>query len=171
MNALSKRLPTALIGLVSLGLAAGCGARHEEPAEDLLPAYVFNRINDDDLARAVDGLRSWSEEQAGGDRQALYEKVEILPPTPTVQPYGVGVYQQEMRLPVILTTGPGWSKLSPADKEARVADAFREAARRLGELDRKPQLLPTLTVQTPQGFEIAWMNDLDAGGKNVHGDD
>jgi hypothetical protein len=171
MNKISTHRPTCLVGLVALALAAGCRARHGEPGGDLPPAYVFDRINDEGIARAVEGLRSWGEEQAGGDRQALYQKVEILPPTPTVQPYGVGVYQQEERLPVILTTGPGWSNLSAAEKEARVADAFREAARRLGELDREPPLLPTLTVQTPQGFELAWVNRLDPDKKNVHGDD
>jgi hypothetical protein len=170
MNMNSRRLRTPSLGLAALALVAGCRPIHEQP-QGLPPAYTFNRIEDPDLLRAVEEVRGWAAEQSGAGEQALYSKIEILPPVPTVQPYGVGVYQQEVRLPVILTTGPGWKGLSPDEKEAKVADAFREAAERLSPLNRGPLLQPTLTIQTPEGIELSWVNHLDVGGKNVHGDD
>jgi hypothetical protein len=89
----------------------------------------------------------------------------------TVQLYVVGLYQQEPRLSVILTTGPDWSGLRPAEKETKVAQAFREFSTLLGRLKREPALRPTLLVQTPQGMELAWINHLDPTGKNVNGDE
>jgi hypothetical protein len=89
----------------------------------------------------------------------------------TVQPYGVGAYQQEPRLPVILTTGPGWAALKPPEKEEMAAQAFQDFSERLQALQREPPLQPTLTIQTSQGMELAWINHLDPSGKNVHGDE
>ena len=86
-------------------------------------------------------------------------------------PYGVGAYQQEPRLPAILTTGPGWASQEPEEKEAAAAQAFRKLSLGLEALKLDPPLRPTLTIQTASGLELAWINDLVEGRKNVHGDE
>jgi hypothetical protein len=162
------------IGLAALSLAcliaSGC-RRPQAAAEALPPAYTSNQITDPALRQVAGEIQTWAAQQAGAGRQPLYSQAEVLPPTQTVQPYGVGAYQQEPRLPVILTTGPGWTTLQPAEKEAMVAQAFRDFSERLQALKRQPALRPTLTVQTPQGMELAWINQLDPSGNNVHGDE
>jgi hypothetical protein len=160
---------------VLVAAVAGCSppAPPVPPPEgnELPPAYPQNQITDPHLLEVTDGFKAWAlAQRAGKPEQPLYQRVEVLPPAQTVQPYGVGAYQQEPRLPVILTTGPGWDGLRPADREERVAAAFKEITARLAALRRQPALQPTLTVQTPQGLVLAWINHLDSGGKNLHGD-
>ena len=101
----------------------------------------------------------------------LFRRVEVPPPTRTVLPYGVGAYQQEPRLPAILTTGPGWASQEPEEKEAVAAQAFANLSQALEALKLDPPLRPTLTIQTPSGLELAWINDLIEGRKNIHGDE
>jgi hypothetical protein len=151
--------------------ASGC-QRTPGPAEQALPpAYTSDQINDPALRGIARDIQTWALQQVGAGGQKLYGRAEVLPPVPTVQPYGVGAYQQEPRLTVILTTGPGWAGLQLAEKEAKVAQAFRDFSERLQTLKREPPLRPTLTIQTPQGMELAWINHLDPSGKNVHGDE
>ena len=165
------------IGLIALTIACSVisGCRQTPPdrpaGKALPPAYLGNRIDDPALREAAEQIRTWAIQQVGARGQPLYSRAEVLPPVPTVQPYGVGVFQQELRLPVIFTTGPGWAVLRPDDKEKTVAEAFREISERLQTLKREPALRPTLTVQTPQGMELSWINHLDPSGKNVHGDE
>jgi hypothetical protein len=141
------------------------------PVGTLPPAYTSNQITDPALLEAAEGLKTWGANQPSADGKSLYSRVEVLPPVPIVQPYGVGVFQQELRLPVILTTGPGWAGLKHSEKEAAVAQAFNHISDVLKALGGKTPLQPTLTVQTPQGIELTWINRLDPNGKNVHGDD
>jgi hypothetical protein len=150
------------------------GCRRAAPApppQALPPAYTSNQIVDPALARVAEQIKSWAAQQLGAGRQALYSHTEVLAPVQTVQPYGIGAYEQELRLPVILRTGPGWAALAPEDKEAKVAAAFRHLSEQLQAVKREPPLRPTLTVQTPQGMELAWVNHLEPNGKNVHGDE
>lgn len=149
---------------------AGC-ERAPAPQGELPPAYTSNRITDPALGEASDQIHAWAQKRTGAEGKPLYGKVEVLPPAPIVQPYGVGVFQQETRLPVIFTTGPGWDNLTPAEKEDAVALAFRELSERLLAVKHEPPLKPTLTVQTPEGLELSWINHLDPEEKNVHGDD
>ncbi len=170
------------MGLLGIALtmpwvvAAGCD-RSRAPAErpaaagELPPAYTFNQINDPALRQVAEEIKTWASQQKGSGTRPLYSRVEVLPPARIVQPYGVGVFQQELRLPVILTIGPGWSALKAGEKESAVAGAFNELSRRLQAMERQPAPRPTLTVQTPQGMELSWINRLDASGKNVHGDE
>jgi hypothetical protein len=165
----------------------------------LAPAYVRSQINDPKLRALAQEFKTWvllqrttarppeppprprpefptgtTQQQPAGTRTnsaPLFSRVEVLPPTPTVLPYGVGAYQQEPRLPAILSTGPGWAIQQPEEKEAVAARAFRELAGRLEALQLDPPLRPTLTIQTPSGLELAWINDLVAGRKNIHGDE
>ncbi|HTU88780.1 MAG TPA: hypothetical protein VMF69_01670 [Gemmataceae bacterium] len=165
------------IGLIALtmvcSVVSGCRRTPpDRPAEEALPpAYLRNRINDPSLHEAAEQIRTWALQQIGAGGQPLYSRAETPPPVQTVQPYGVGVFQQEPRLSVILTTGTGWDGLKPAEKEAKVTQAFREFSKLLGGLKREPALRPTLIVQTPQGMELTWINHLDPSGKNVHGDE
>jgi hypothetical protein len=165
----------AVVSLVPIGLvllvAAGCRREAPAPPKALPPAYTSNQIVDPALRQVAEDIKTWASQQVGTGRMALYSHVEVLGIAQTVQPYGVGAYQQEPRLPVILRTGPGWAGLSPEAKEAKVAEAFTRFTEQLQALRRQPPLRPTLTVQTPQGMELAWVNHLQPGGKNVHGDD
>lgn len=168
------RSPIAVLPLALTLLAvlmAGCRRQPDAAARQLPPAYPRNQINDPALRDLAADLHKWSAQQVGSEQRPLYSRSEILPPVPTVQPYGVGVFQQERRLPVILTIGPGWHDLKAADKEARVREAFEEISRRLHSLPPPANLQPTLSVQTPQGMELAWINHLDPSGKNLHGDE
>jgi hypothetical protein len=156
-----------------IGLAApGCQRPAPPPQpQSLLPAYTSNQIVDPGLRKIAEEIQTWAARQVGAGRLPLYSHVEVLAPAQTVQPYGVGAFQQELRLPVVLRTGPGWAGLPPEEKEAKVAQAFRQLSEHLQALKREPPLRPTLTVQTPQGMELAWVNHLDPNEKNVHGDD
>src|SRR4051812_45586775 len=110
------RLVLATLPLLSLVVPA-CRPQNT-PKGELPPAYTSNQITDPALHQVAEGIQAWGSKQAGADRKPLYSRVEVLPPVPVVQPYGVGVFQQEVRLPVIFTTGPGWAGLKPAEKEA-----------------------------------------------------
>lgn len=140
--------------------------------EQLLPAYQRSQINDPRLHEVATKFKTWAlEQRVGADQPPLFSRVEVLPPTQTVLPYGVGAFQQEPRLPAILTTGPGWAGLKPQEKEARVVQAFRELSERLAALKHDPPLRPALTIQTPQGMVLGWINTLDGGRKHLHGED
>lgn len=171
MNTKRRVLRVALsTSFATLLAIAGCEPA-AAPQGELPPAYTSNRIIDPALGEASEAIHAWAQKRTGAEGKPLYGKVEVLPPAPIVQPYGVGVFQQEMRLPVIFTTGPGWEGLTPAEKEDAVALAFRELSERLLAVKHEPPLKPTLTVQTPKGLELSWINHLDPEEKNVHGDD
>ena len=176
----------ALPVLVILGLAvSGCGQTATlletkvlpEPtppagAQGLPQAYARSQINDPRLRQFAQEFKTWALQQrtAGANPGPLFSRVEVLPPTQTVLPYGVGAYEQEPRLPAILTIGPGWASQNPEEKEAVAAQAFRKLSQGLEALKLDPPLRPTLTIQTPSGLELGWINDLD-GRRNIHGDD
>lgn len=164
------RAALALLAVAGLG-ATGCKPPRHTPAGTLPPAYTSNQITDPALSEIAEGIKSWGARQVSADKKPLYGKVEVLPPTPIVQPYGVGVFQAEPRLPVILTTGEGWAGLSAAEKETAVSQAFNHLQEALKDLRHATPLPPTLTVQTPQGMNLAWVNRLEDNGRNVHGDD
>jgi hypothetical protein len=165
-------LRSLLASLPLLGvLSPGCDPPRPPVKGELPPAYTSNQITDPALQKIVEQNRSWASKQLGDGGKPLYSRIEILSPVPIVQPYGVGVFQHEVRITVIYTTGPGWTGLKPEAKEAAVALAYREISSHLQSLKHEPALQPTLTVQTPQGMELAWINRLDPGRKNVHGDD
>ena len=133
----------ALPVLAILGLAvSGCGQTVTlletkvlpEPtapagATNLPQAYARSQINDPGLHQFAQEFKTWALQQTTGGATPgpLFKRVEVLPPTRTVLPYGVGAFEQELRLPTILTTGPGWASQNPEEKEAVAARAFREA--------------------------------------------
>ena len=170
-----------------LGLAlSGCGSALTELETRVLPepkppahseefpqAYARSQINEPRLGALAQEFQTWALQQqsAGANPAPLFSRVEVLPPVLTVLPYGVGAYEQEPRLPVILTTGPGWGSQEPEQKEAAAAQAFRKLAQGLETLKLVPPLRPTLTIQTASGLELSWINDLVKGRRNVHGDE
>ncbi len=108
---------------------------HGKRSTDSRPLTAIPRKDQrSQAARAGPGAsRSWAlKQRAGASQAAIFSRVEVLPPTQTVLPYGVGAFQQEPRLPAILTTGPGWAELKPDEKEARVAAAFGELSGQAG---------------------------------------
>jgi hypothetical protein len=159
--------------IVLLQAAPGCEApapvEVPEAAGGQLPAYTRDKILDPKLGDAARGFTGWVEAQKSGTA-AIFSRVEVLPPTPTVLPYGIGANQKETRLPAILITGPGWSALKPADREAMAVRAFTELSDRLAAARPDPPIRPSVTIQTPQGLELAWINRLEPGEKYLHGE-
>ena len=110
--------------VIALAVAAvlastGCERRGIAPAGDLPPAYTRDKILDPKLAEVARAFTAWAGEQklqAG----ALFSRIEVLPPAPTLLPYGVGTYQKQLRMPAILITGPGWrAQLAPIARRLR----------------------------------------------------
>jgi hypothetical protein len=141
-------------------------------AQGLPQAYPRSHINDPRLRTLAQEFETWTLQQrsAGANPAPLFLRVEVQPPTRTVLPYGVGAYQQELRLPAILTIGPGWASLKPDEREAAAAQAFRKLSLDLEALKLDPPLRPTLTIQTASGLVLGWINDLVQGRKNIHGE-
>jgi hypothetical protein len=150
--------------------SSGCDRRAVAPTGDLPPAYTRDKILDPKLAEVARAFLAWAGEQkvqAG----AVFGTVEVLPPAPTLLPYGVGTYQKQLRLPAILITGPGWRALAGDDREAQAARAFHELSRLLETSGGASAVRATVTVQTPQGLELCWINDVEPGRKLLHGED
>jgi hypothetical protein len=149
--------------------SSGCDRPAVAPAGDLPPAYTRDKIVDPNLAEVARAFTVWAQEQkvrAG----AVFEKVEVLPPAPTLLPYGIGTYQKQLRLPAILITGPGWRAMTDDEREALAARAFQELSRLLEAKASAAAVRATVTIQTRQGLELAWMNDLEPGRKLLHGE-
>jgi hypothetical protein len=159
----------ALAAVIVLAIAA-CDRRAVPPAGDLPPAYTRDKILDPKLAEVARAFTAWAGAQKGGP-EPVFARVEVLPPAPTLLPYGIGTYQKQPRLPAILITGPGWRSLSRDDREALAARAFQELSRLLESSATTPAVRATVTIQTPQGLELCWINDLEPGGKLLHGED
>jgi hypothetical protein len=168
------RSRSSLFGPLALA-AAGCGRAGPAPQapeadSPLAPAYTRSVITDPKLREAAEQFQRWALGQKAADGQPLFGKVELLPVTETTLPYGVGAYQKEPRLPVLLTTGPGWSKLKAAEKEKEIARVYEDLADRVGRASPGRRVRSTLTVQTPQGVLLSWINEAPAGRKLIHGD-
>jgi len=156
-----------------LGLI-GCGMPQTEkippiPEGNLSPAYPRSDITDPALVDASKQIQTYINEQKSALGDSLFSKTEILAPAKIVLPYGVGVFQQELRMPVILTTGTGWKSMKQSEKETEVKAAYQNMLNILQKL--KAPLKPSLTIQTPQGLEISWINDLNGSSKFVFGDE
>ena len=167
---MSRAWPVNALLVAAVLAGPGCDRRAAAPSDDLPPAYTRDKILDPKLTEVARAFTAWAGEQrvrAG----AVFERVEVLPPAPTLLPYGVGTYQKQLRLPAILITGPGWRALDGDDREAQAARAFRELSRLLETSGGASVVRATVTIQTPQGLELCWINDLQPGRKLVHGED
>jgi hypothetical protein len=184
--ALSLR-PCALVLGVAAVAALGCEPAGDRVATEKSPEPEGQRNNDSlpvayqnsqtkiDDPRLIEEARRFKEwvlkERDAASRAPVFSRAEILPATQTVLPYGVGAFEQEPRLPAILTTGPGWAALTPDAKEALVTNAFVKLSEGLRALHLTVSPRPTLTIQTPKGLVLAWINDLVEGRKNLHGEE
>jgi hypothetical protein len=167
---MSRAWPVIALSVAAVLASTGCDRRAVAPSGDLPPAYTRDKILDPKLADVARAFTAWAGEQkvqAG----AVFERVEVLPPAPTLLPYGVGTYQKQLRLPAIMITGPGWRALDGDDREAQAARAFQELSRLLETSGGAAALRATVTVQTPKGLELCWINDVQPGRKLVHGED
>jgi hypothetical protein len=165
------------MALISVLVAAaqGCGPSMPRPGDageassEMLPAYTRDKIIDPKLADASRSFIGWVESQKTG-KGPVFSRVEVLPPTPTVLPYGIGANQKENRLPAILITGSGWSSLEAEERESMAARVFLELSARLAAIQPEPPIRPSVTIQTPQGLELAWINQIEPGEKYLHGE-
>ena len=160
--ALSVAVVLATTGCEQRGVVAHVG--------DLPPAYTRDKILDPKLAEVARAFTAWAGEQKV-QAKAVFSRVEVLPPAPTLLPYGIGTYQKQLRLPAILTTGPGWRSLTEDKREALAARAFQQLTQLLESSARESPVRATVTIQTPQGLELCWINDQQPGGKLLHGAD
>ena len=127
---MSRAWPVIALAVAAVLASTGCDRRPVITAGDLPPAYTRDKILDPKLAEVARAFTAWAGEQkvqAG----AAFGRVEVLPPAPTLLPYGIGTYQKQLRLPAILITGPGWRTLARDDREALAARAFQELSRLL----------------------------------------
>jgi hypothetical protein len=166
---MSRTSPVIALAVAAVLASTGCDRRVVAPAGDLPPAYTRDKILDPKLAEVARAFTAWAGEQKG-PAGAVFGRVEVLPQAPTLLPYGIGTYQKELRLPAILITGPGWHALSADDREALAARVFQELSRLLESSASASAVRATVTVQTPQGLELCWINDLEPGRKLLHGE-
>jgi hypothetical protein len=166
---MSRAWPVIALPVAVVLAATGCDRREVVPAGNLPPAYTRDKILDPKLAEVARAFTAWAGDQKMQTR-AVFSRVEVLPPAPTLLPYGIGTYQKQLRLPAILTTGPGWRDLAGDDREALAARVFQELTRLLESSGSAAGVQPTLTIQTPQGLELGWINELDPGRKLLHGE-
>jgi hypothetical protein len=167
---MSRAWPVIVLQVAAALASTGCERRAVAPAGDLPPAYTRDKILDPKLAEVARAFKAWAGEQKVQAR-AVFGSVDVVPPTPTVLPYGIGTYQKQLRLPAILVTGPGWRALAADDREALAARAFQELSRLLESGGGASGVRATVTIQTPQGLELCWINDLEPGRKLLHGED
>ena len=167
---MSRAWPVIALAVAAVLASTGCGRRAEVTAGDLPPAYTRDKILDPKLAEVARAFTAWAGEQKA-QAGAVFGSVEVLPPAPTLLPYGIGTYQKQLRLPAILITGPGWRTLAADDREALAARAFQELSRLLESSASASAVRATVTIQTPQGLELCWINDLEPGRKLLHGED
>jgi hypothetical protein len=157
--------------LASAGCSRSAGPTPGDMASGgMPPAYTRDKILDPKLAEAARAFTAWAVDQKVGAKP-VFSRVETLPPAPTLLPYGIGTYQKQARLPAILITGPGWPDLSRDDREALAARAYRELSQLLESTAVDPPVRATVTIQTPQGLELGWINEPEPGRTLLHGED
>jgi hypothetical protein len=167
---MSRAWPVIALIVATALASAGCDRRSTAPAGDLPPAYTRDKILDPKLAEVARAFTAWASEQKV-QTAVVFSRIEVLPPAPTLLPYGIGTYQKQLCLPAILITGPGWRALAADDREALAARAFQELSRLLESSASAPTARATVTIQTPQGLELCWINNLEPGRKLLHGED
>jgi hypothetical protein len=167
---MSRGRLTIAVYVATLLACGGCSSRREVPQGELPPTYTRDKILDPKLAEASRAFIAWSTEQKVQSR-AVFDRVDVLPPAPTLLPYGIGTYEKQLRMPAILITGPGWRALSSNDRESLAARAFAELSRLLRENAGSTGVRGTVTIQTPQGLELCWINEPEPGRKLLHGED
>ena len=158
--------------MTALGFLAGCGAPAHVPLDNGTtgePVYPRSAISNPAILRVAGLIRELALRERTADGAELFSSCEILPPARSVLPYGVGQYEQQLRLPVILTTSPAWEKM-PAESRRIALAGFREVAER--STANVPELKgPTITVVNSKGWQIAWLNGVAHDGRMFLGDE
>jgi len=162
---------TWILNAALMACVVGCRpvAPPPVPTADMPPVYPRSTINDPKVAEAASEFTKWiNQQQVNG--KPIFEKIEVLPPVQSLEPYGIGTYQRALRLPIVLTTGPAWATLSEEHREEVTAATFTNLSGRLEAARTESSLRPTVTIQTPQGLELAWVNQITPGRRLLHGD-
>lgn len=164
-----NRLTVLVIGM---GFLVGCGA----PAPVVLvnetigePVYPRSAISDPGILKVAGLIRDLALRKRTADGAELFSGCDILPPAKSVLPYGVGQYEQQLRLPVILTTSAAWEKLN-AESRRTALTGLREAAERFAS-DVPGLNGPTITVVNSRGWQVAWLNGPVPDGRMFLGDE
>jgi hypothetical protein len=139
------------------------------PTTDMPPVYPRSTISDPRVAEVASEFAKWGDQQQF-DGKPAFQKIEVLPPVQSLEPYGIGTYQRSLRLPVVITTGPGWDGLPADHREEVTAALFTKLLNQLEAARPEPAIRPTVTIQTPEGLELAWVNSLSPGRRLLHGD-
>src|ERR1700679_2532909 len=99
---MSRAWPVIALTVAAALTTNGCGRRSVVVTPgDLPPAYTRDKILDPKLAEVAKTFTAWAGEQKA-KTGAAFGAIEVLPPAPTLLPYGVGTYQKQLRLPAIL---------------------------------------------------------------------
>ena len=162
---MSRAWPVIALAVAAVLASTGCDRRAVVTAGDLPPAYTRDKILDPKLAEVARAFTAWAGEQkvqAG----AVFGRVEVLPPAPTLLPYGIGTYQKQLRLPAILITGPGWRTLAADDREALAARAFQELSRLLESSAARPPCGRRSRSRRRRGWNCAGSTTWSRGGSS-----
>lgn len=161
----------SVLKIAFLACALGCRPAAPPPVStaDMPPVYPRSVINDSKVAEVAEEFTRWGHQQQL-EGQPAFEKIEVLPPVQSLEPYGIGTYQRSLRLPVILTIGAGWRALSEERREETTAAIFTHLTARLESARPENAIRPTVTIQSPEGLELAWVNNLAPGRRLLHGD-
>jgi len=159
--------------LLLLIIATGCGPAPKQMAPlaadaTMAPAYPRSTMGDEATARVAAELTALAKNRQTPTGEILFDRCDVLPPVRSILPYGAGQYEQQTRLPIILTTASGWNKLDSAARQIELRTLFvaiTQSTQGLASVGG-----PTLTVVNPRGWQVAWMNDAGTGRPLFVGD-
>jgi len=159
--------------LILIILSTGC-SRPTKPLDPLAadtimaPAYPRSTMGDAPTERVATELATLTKNRQTPAGEILFDRCDVLPPVRSILPYGAGQYEQQTRLPIILTTAPGWEKLDAVARQTELRALFvaiSQSTQSLGSVSG-----PILTVVNPRGWQVAWMNDAGTGRPLFVGD-
>lgn len=159
-----------LLLILILGIGCVPTPNPMAPAADpsMAPAYPRSTIEDPPTARAAAELVNLVKKRQTVEGENLFDRCDVLPPVRSILPYGAGQYEQLTRLPIIVTTGPGWDKLNGDSRQKELRTLFVSITQTMQGLNNMGG--PTLTVVNPRGWQVAWMNDACIGRPLFVGD-
>ncbi|NBU77321.1 MAG: hypothetical protein EBS30_19235, partial [Planctomycetes bacterium] len=139
-------------------LSTGC-SRPTKPLDPLAadtimaPAYPRSTMGDEATARVAAELTALAKNRQTPTGEILFDRCDVLPPVRSILPYGAGQYEQQTRLPIILTTASGWNKLDSATRQIELRTLFvaiTQSTQGLASVGG-----PTITVVNPRGWQVA----------------
>jgi hypothetical protein len=141
-----------------------------KPAEaSAEPVYPRSTISDPETKRVAAIVRNLFLERQTRKGEKLFSSCDILPPARSVLPYGVGQYEQQLRLPIIVTTATAWDRLDGPGRRSILADLHESSIRYIAEV---PALKgPSITVVNSKGWQVAWLTSLSTADGMFLGDE